>query len=98
MTKAQRIKEMKSEIEWYDVNKRIANAMLELAEIGFEFSGHGCGGGGEDFSIFKDGKLHVNFCDKGRNRVDVIVSKDDDDMDVVFKGTIGGALKYIKKA
>lgn len=95
MKKTARMKEIKEEIKWYGVKKRIADAMLELGEIGFEFSGHGCGGGGEDFSLFSK-KLHVNFCDQGR-KVDVWVSNNDDDMETVFKGTIHGAMKYIRE-
>ena len=97
MTKRQRIKEVKQEIEWYNPKKRIADFMFELVELGFEFCGHGCGCGGEDFSMFIPDKLHVNICDQGR-KVAVMISDitDDDDQCVLFEGTIGKALKYFQ--
>ena len=94
MTKKQRIKEIKDEIEWYNPKKRIVDAMLELGEIGFEFSGHGCGFGGEDFNLFNK-KLYVNLCDRG-NKVVASVYDNSDDMDTLLEGTIGAALKFVK--
>ena len=92
-TKRQRIKAIEDEIEWYDIRKNIAKAMLELGELGFESCGHGCGLGGEDFSLCGNG-LYVNFCDMG-NRVLATVSVDDDDDS--FEGTIGKAMNLIRK-
>ncbi len=104
MTKRQRIKEIKHEIEWYGIRKPIANAMLELGEIGFEFSGHGCGMGGEDFGLVKypkknqpDCYFYVNFCDKGRS-CEVQVTRDWMGVDeTLFKGTIGKAINFVNK-
>ena len=94
MNKRERIKEIKSEIEGYQPKKRIADAMLELGEIGFEFSGHGCGFGGEDFSLFtKD--LYVNLCDQGQKIV-VSISNNDEEMEDLFIGTIGQAMRFIQ--
>jgi len=94
MKKKARIKEIEQEIEWYEVKKSIADAMLKLGEVGFEFSGHGCGLGGEDFNLVtKD--LYVNFCDMGK-KVKVSITNNDEDMDEVFSGTVKGALKYLE--
>ena len=93
MNKRQRIKEIKNEIEWYGVKKRIADAMLKLGEAGFKFSGHGYGLGGEDFSLVGKG-LYINFCDQGK-KVIASISNNDDEMEDVFCGTIGESLKYL---
>jgi len=93
MKKAARIKEIKHEIEWYEPKKRIADAMLELGNIGFKFSGHGAGFGEEDFSLCTN-KTYVNFCDRGR-KVVVSIYKNDEDMDTLYEGTIHGALKHL---
>jgi len=96
MTKAQRIKEIKDEIKWYKPKKKIADAMLELGEAGFEFSGHGVGLGGEDFNL-KTPKFYVNFCDMGKKVIASIYGNDDNvEVKGIFEGTVGGALKYLK--
>jgi len=98
MTKTQRMKEIKNEIEWYEIKKKIADAMLRLGELGFEISGHGCGCGGEDFNLvrYKDG-AYVNFCDQGRKIVvNVTLGVEDDEPEDVLTGTIGQAMKYVE--
>lgn len=98
--KSTRMKSIKDEINWYGIRKTVADAMLELGEIGFESSGHGCGFGGEDFSLYKETKnyqLYVNFCDKGRSCVASIeVYNKKDDTDYFYEGTIGKVLTKIK--
>ena len=91
------IKELKDEIQQYGIKKSIADAMITLTEkYGFEFSGHGCGFGGEDFSVTTE-ELHVNFCDCGR-KVEVTIYKNDtEECEKLYKGAIGGAIKYVKK-
>ena len=96
MNKRQRIKEIKEEIGYYKPKKQIVNAMLQLGELGFEFSGHGCGSGGEDFNLIHcDNNLYVNFCDLGRIVVATVYVEDD--CKEIFKGTIGKTLKFISK-
>lgn len=46
--------EIREEISWYKPPRRVRDALLALGEMGFEFSGHGAGGGGEDFSMTYD--------------------------------------------
>lgn len=101
MTKKQKLKEIESEIEGYNPKKVIAKGMRKLGELGFEFSGHGCGGGGEDFGLIKcnigepgeDDYLYVNFCDIGR-RVVVSVSNNEE---CLFEGNVGQVLLFVKK-
>jgi len=45
------IREIKSEIRHYEPPKDIAKTMMTLGRLGFEFSGHGCGINGEDFTL-----------------------------------------------
>lgn len=70
MTKARRIADIKEEIKWYGVKRKIANVMLRLGNMGFEFSGHGAGMGGEDFGLTMDLSkskyMHVSISDMGR--------------------------------
>lgn len=100
--KQKNIKEIKREIEWYNIRKPIADAMIKLGNLGFEFSGHGCGCGGEDFGLINEKKdRYVNFCDRG-NSCEVTVNTtgtlDEDSLPItLFKGTIGKALNFIKK-
>lgn len=90
--KKNNISVIKNEITWYEPKKRIADAMLKLGKLGFEFSGHGCGFGCEDFSLSND-KYHVNLCDEGRK---VIVTLSDDDK-TICEGSIGQVMKRIEK-
>lgn len=59
------IRAMQQEIAFYSIPKPIKNAMLKLARIGYEPSGHGCGIGSEDWNIIKDfgkdGYIYINF-------------------------------------
>ncbi len=90
------IEELKDEINWYGIKKSIANAMLELAKKhGFEFSGHGCGLNCEDFNLSTD-KLDIIFCDQGSKVLTTITTNDTDTPKKLYKGTINGALKYVK--
>jgi|LakMenEpi03Aug12_release.lakeMendotaPanAssembly.Ray.scaffolds.fasta_scaffold04876_49 hypothetical protein len=92
MTTKQRIQNIKREIEWYGVRKTIAEAMVECGKLGFEFSGHGAGFGGEDFNLVDNKKnLYINFCDKGRS-CEVMICENEI---AVFIGTIGKAMKFL---
>lgn len=95
------LKNIEKEISWYRIRKPIADAMRELGKQGFECAGHGCGFGGEHFSLVNDKKdLYVSFRDTGRKcEVFVSTSKTLDDNEcpiALFKGTIGKAFKFIK--
>ena len=102
MTKKQRLKEIKDEIELYGIRKPIAEAMLRFGEVGFEFSGHGFGMGGEDFGLVMSPQketysYYVNFCDKGRSCV-VEINLDDEGMEeptTLFEGTIGRSIIFL---
>lgn len=96
------LNQIKEEIRWYEIRKPIADAMIELGKIGFEFSGHGVGLAfqGEDFSISKEKKnclINVDFCDMGKKCVATltVTSYDYDDL-YEYSGTIGQVLKKIK--
>jgi hypothetical protein len=98
MTKTQRIKEIKQEIKWYAPKKRIADTMLELGELGFKFSGHGCGFGREDFGLIHPNyhHLYVSLSDIG-SHIEVMVDYiDEDDNDECFVSSVGQATKLIK--
>jgi hypothetical protein len=101
-TKSQRIKDIEYEITWYGIRKPIAEAMRQCGQLGFEVAGHGCGFGGEDFSLMNSRKdLYVNFCDRG-NSCEVTVSTCDTTNEDGYpielcKGTIGKAMKFIGK-
>jgi hypothetical protein len=65
------ILKMKEEIDRYRVPRAIKKAMLNLAKLGYEFSGHGIGMGSEDWSVLKDiskynDYIHVSFAWNGR--------------------------------
>jgi hypothetical protein len=68
LTKAQ--KEIEHEIEWYECSKDVTKIMRRLGKWGFEFSGHGAGFGGEDFSLIKylskGLEVYVNISDRGK--------------------------------
>lgn len=106
MTKRQRLKEIKDEIGFYGIRKTIAEAMLKFGEVGFEFSGHGFGMGGEDFGLILHPKknlpnssYYVNFCSKGRS-CQVQITRDDEDCNEIktlFKGTVGKSLKFLEE-
>lgn len=93
-----RVAEIESEINGYDCSPSIASAMRTLGELGFSFSGHGVGGGGEDFNLVKD-HFYFNLCDRGRKKVASIYNNSDEDFEdsCIFEGTIKSALKYIVK-
>ncbi len=93
---------IEKEIEWYHVRKSIADAMRKFVDLGFEFSGHGCGFGGEDFSLSNKKKdAYVNFCDKGKTCVVTIStynSLNEDGYPIeLFKGTICKAIEFAEK-
>lgn len=102
------IREMQNEINGYNVPKRIADAMMELAKAGFEFSGHGCGMGAEDWGIIFSNKSfkaysYVSFIYDGSKIVtDVTVAEEDckeawqKSLRKSFKGT-ARAVKFIKE-
>ena len=100
--KRQRMKTIRDEIKWYEPKKRIADAMLALGELGFEFSGHGVGLGGEDLGLWYDKlSLYFNFCDRGNKVVASITDNTNLDSETepqeLFEGTIGQAMKFITK-
>lgn len=88
--------DIEREIQWYNVRKPIADAMIILGHKGFEFSGHGCGFGGEDFGLINEKTdRYVNFCDKGKS-CEVMVNTCNFPPKTLFTGTIGKALKFLK--
>ena len=90
--------DMEVEIFHYNIRKPIKDAMWELGHMGFKFSGHGCGCGGEDFNVVNESKnLYVNFCDRGRSCEVCITTCNDECPTELFKGTINKALDFIKK-
>jgi len=93
-------KDIEQEIEWYEPRWPIAKAMRELGEIGFEFSGHGVGFGGEDFNLSRESDYYVNFCDKGKGNgiVATVYPYPDDDVEdeVLFSGSANQAVLFIK--
>jgi hypothetical protein len=97
---SRKLKEIEEEIEGYKVRKPIADAMRRCGELGFEFSGHGCGFGGEDFNLINKKKnMYVNFCDRGRTcEVSVYTCnhKDDESEHLLCEGTIGKAMKFVE--
>lgn len=67
--------EIEHEIDWYETSKDISKIMRRLGKLGFKFSGHGTGFGGEDFNFIKRlGRqnpkrkltVYVNISDRGR--------------------------------
>jgi hypothetical protein len=90
------IKEIQEEIDHYRPKKSIANAMLELGELGFKFSGHGYGYRQEDFGLFKD-KYYFSISDQGNRVVASVTEENENDLIIaLFNGTVGKALKFIK--
>lgn len=93
---------IEKEIEWYNIRKPIAEAMRTLGHHGFDFSGHGCGFGGEDFNLINEKTdRYVNFCDRGKSCVVTIstTSLDKDGWPMkLFEGTICKAIKFLEKA
>ena len=65
-------------------------------EIGFESTGHGCGFGGEDFSLSTK-KLSINICDTGKEVIATVMTNDTEDPEELYEGKIQGALKFIKQ-
>ena len=95
------LKEVEEEISCYQPKKRIADAMRKLVHMGFSFSGHGCGFGGEDFGMsFHTTKItyyYVSICDEGR-KVSVIFTFDDGHyIHTLATGTIGKVLSFVEK-
>ena len=98
---------VQEEIDWYKPKKAIVDGMLMLERWGFEFSGHGCGFGGEDFGmIFEyqadsdgpEGYFYFNFCDEGNKVVATITDNPEGEPDdVLYVGTVGRGLKLIRK-
>lgn len=96
-TLKKRKKEIEEEISWYEPPKSIANAMIKLVDCGFEFSGHGFGGGVEGFSLIKD-IYYISIDDYGNKKTCTIIKNiEDDDSEIIFEGTIGKMLKYVQK-
>lgn len=82
-TNQKNIKEMQDEINYYNPPKSISNAMMELAQIGFKFSGHGYGGY-EDFGVSKEyenGYIYASFSTSLDNSTSVCkyLSEEDDE-------------------
>lgn len=68
MTRAQR--EIEDEIQWYEPKARTRRLMRSLGKLGFQFSGHGAGLGGEDFGLIytlsKTSYLHAEISETPR--------------------------------
>jgi hypothetical protein len=103
------LKEIREEIEWYNPKKQIADAMLELGELGFEFNGHGCGLGGEDFGLIfnyaEERYFYFSLTDLGNkviveisdNFYDENIHPEDEQSKDIFKGSVKKGLDFIKK-
>lgn len=85
-------------IEWYKIRKPIANAMLELGKLGFIFCGHGCGFGGEDFSLIRK-DIYVNFCDGNKScRVTINTNPSGNiEIKTIFEGNLKEAMKFVNE-
>jgi hypothetical protein len=95
-TKKGEIDRVKAIIEWYGVRKSIANAMLKLADMGFQYTGYEPIYGGEMFSFANlKRNLHVNFCDHKRCVVVVQTANRNDDLINLFTGGIAKSLDFI---
>lgn len=97
--KQNNLQEIEHEINHYEPKKRIADAMRELGELGFEFSGHGWGFGGEDFGLIKhreknqDNYIYVNFCDFGSK---IKATLDDYKINKRYEGTVDQIMKRVR--
>lgn len=92
------IAEVSHEIELYNISKPIAGAMLELAELGFNFAGHGRGFGSytcEDFSL-RNNKFYVNFHVEDKKCIVSVSRYIDGSTSPVFTGPGSKAISYIK--
>lgn len=98
LTKKQRLKIIKENIEWYKVGSPVAKAMIHFGELGFSFCGHGCGFGGEDFGLIRK-DLYVNFCIRGTTcvvSINTSPQEDDSEVATLFEGSIREATKFMK--
>lgn len=79
---------MDEEISWYNPSKAISKAMRDLALVGFSPSGHGCGLGGEDWSIskdFKNGYIYVSFSSDLNHSVSLVTNNTDEEEEYEHK-------------
>lgn len=96
-----RLKSIEHDITWYQIRKPIADAMRKCGELGFSISGHGCGFGGEDFSLINKRKdMYINFCDKSNScevTINTCNSTNEEGYPIeLFKGTIKKAIDFIE--
>ena len=95
-----KLSEIQDEIDDYRLPKKIADAMLALGKLGFEFSGHGTNliTGKEDFALdknYRDGYVTVNFRVGGRvTDVEVSVWTKRDAV-VSFRSTLGKVVNMV---
>ena len=100
--KKKRLESIQEEINWYNPKPSIATAMLKAGELGFSFSGHGCGFGSECFGLilyYDDGFYYLDFQDHG-NKVVVDLDDNKEDSDEggdIYEGRISGLWKHIDK-
>lgn len=100
--KKKRLKSIEFEISCYDPKPSISAAMLKAGELGFSFSGHGCGFGSEFFGLilyYDDGHYYLDFQDYG-NKVVVNLNDNKENSDEggdIYEGRISGLWKHIDK-
>lgn len=76
--------------------------MLYAGELGFEFSGHGCGCGSEDFGLVKDydgGYYYFGIYDYGSKVISDLTENSIDsyeDRKVICKGRLSTVLKRLE--
>ncbi len=94
------IRAMQEEVDWYNPPKSIAKAMMEMASIGFSPSGHGCGLGGEDWSIskeYKNGYIYASFCTDHSNDISVVIYDSEDNLEDYCNSRPSGIVKLAKE-
>jgi len=99
--KEQRLANIEYDIGWYQIRKPIANALRKCGELGFSMAGHGCGFGGEDFSLINKSKdMYVNFCDTGNScevTISTVKTTDKEGYPILlFTGTTKKAMNFIE--
>jgi hypothetical protein len=92
-----RQKEIESEIECYKPKAVICKIMRDLGKLGFSFSGHGGGFGGEDFNFIKR-STYVNINHRHSGKIIINISKNINRKDggkLAFSGSPMKAMKLL---
>lgn len=99
-TRSQQI--IEDEIEWYQPLSATRRIMRDLGKMGFEFSGHGAGCGGEDFGLTyelsKDSYLYAEVSEMGRKVKTSLTLWNGDDAQDLDGNLYRTARKIIKAA